>query len=397
MNALRLFVIAGEPSGDRLGGALVAALRAAGTTVELAGVGGEALAAEGLRSLFPINDIAVMGIAEVVPRLPNILRRLRQTVRAARAFRPDIVLSIDSPDFGLRVQKALKTAGEPALRAHYVAPSVWAWRPGRARKYAALLDHLMALLPFEPPYFHEQGLSCDFTGHPLLRWRGRFDASGAAFRAAHGLGDAPLLTILPGSRRGEVSKLAQPFAQVLHQLRAQRANLRAVVPVAPNVAPLMAQGLATAFPADTLWLHADPADFVGSERRKFEAMAASQAALAASGTVSLELAMTRTPMVIAYRTHPLTAALARRLLRINTVTLVNLIHGENVVPEFLQERCTPALLTPALVDVLADGAAQRVAFTRVAEILGQGDPAARAAQSLLAAWARKRGGQTRQQ
>lgn len=398
-DVLTLFMLAGESSGDRLGAALMRALKAERPGgVRFVGVGGVGMTEEGLEPLFPISEIAVMGLTEVLPRLPTILRRMRETREAVVAARPDALVTIDAPAFGLRVAKQAKPiiCAETAL-IHYVAPSVWAWRPKRAAKLAAIVDHLLALLPFEPPYFEKEGLSCDFVGHPVAATPPPDPVDAAAFRAERGIApDATLVAVLPGSRRSEVSRLGPVFGAALEPIARRRPNLEVIVPAAENVADEVAALAAEwPFPAQVLDPRGSPFD--EAERRKRRAMAAADAALAASGTVSLELAAARTPMVIAYRVSALSAAIARRLIKVDTATLVNLVSETRTVPEFLQERCRPDLITPTLDRLLARDAPERNAQLGAADLtlerLGRGGeaPSVRAARSVLAAIARKRG------
>ena len=399
---LQVFLVAAEPSGDRLGAALMRGLMAETEgAVRFSGIGGAAMAAEGLQSLFPIDDIAVIGIAEVLPRLRTLLRKMRETAAAALAMDggrgPDAFVSIDAPGFGLRVsERARPKAGPHTAFVHYVAPSVWAWRPKRAEMMARHTDHLLALLPFEPPYFERVGLSCDFVGHPVLEAVAGVDPADRRFRAEIGVApDAPLVVVLPGSRAGEVRRLSPLFGQALAALAARRPGLRLVVPAAENVVDLVRAETAS-WPSAPVILDPRDLSFREAERRKFRAMAAADAALAASGTVSLELAAMRTPMVIAYRTNALTAAIVRRLVKVDTATLVNLVSETRHVPEFLQEHFKPAEVAAAL-DTLLDPASEQRALQAAASAetmrrLGEGEaaPSRRAAKSVLAAIARKR-------
>lgn len=386
----RLFLIAGEASGDLLGGALLAGLHELTGELELEGVGGAAMAAEGLASRFPMEELSVMGIAEVLPRLPNLLCRISETADAVVAARPDALVTIDSPDFTLRVARKAK-ARLPGLRViHYVAPSVWAWRPGRARKMAEVVDHVLALLPFEPPYMIEAGMTCDFVGHPAATLPQASPEEVAALRAELAIGEGqPVLALLPGSRRGEVTRLAPVFAEVARRLRAAEPELAVIVPAARGVVGLLDTGLKA---DDAGWPHVmDPRGFDSDawEARKRAAFAAADVALAASGTVSLELAAAGTPMVIGYDANRLTAWLAKRLVRIDTATLVNLVTGTRAVPEFLFEDCTPERIRPAVEALLLDPAAAAVQAAAGAEamrLLGRGGepPGLRAARSVLA-------------
>nr|WP_207478806.1 lipid-A-disaccharide synthase [Arenibaculum pallidiluteum] len=377
-----IFLIAGEVSGDLLGGRLMASLRSREPRITFAGVGGERMAEQGLESLFPMSDLAVMGLAEVLPRLPLLLGRMGEAAAAIRRLRPDAVVTIDAPDFAFRVAKRVRGLGIPLI--HYVAPTVWAWRPGRARKIARFLDHLLALLPFEPPYFEREGLPCTFVGHPVVEG-GAGRGHAARFRAAHGLPEgAPLLCVLPGSRRGEVERLLPVFEAALGRLVPRHPGLRAVVPTVGPVRDRVARAIGD-WPVPTV--------LVEGEEAKFDAMAASTAALAASGTVALELALAGVPAVIAYRMAPLTMALARRLVRVRYVNLVNLMLDRGLVPELLQEDCTPERIEAELERLLIDPEARRAQTEGAAEVarwLGrEGQPPAdRAAEAVLAAMRR---------
>ena len=385
----RLFLVAGEPSGDRLGGALIEGMRALGVAPDLAGVGGPSMAAAGMASRFPMEELSVMGIAVVLPRLPNLLRRIRETAEAVVAMRPDALVTIDSPDFSLRVARAARKRLPELRTIHYVAPSVWAWRPGRAAKMAEVVDHVLALLPFEPPYMEAAGMTCDFVGHPVAAEPQASPAEVAALRAELAIAPGqPVLALLPGSRRGEVTRLAPIFAEVARRLRALRPDLAAIVPAAPAVVGLLDERM----PADEAgWPHVlDPRGFDASawEARKRAAFAAADVALAASGTVSLELAAAGTPMVIAYDANPLTVWMVRRLVRVDTATLVNLVTETRAVPEFLGG-CTAQAIVPAVEALFADpaiAAAQRAAGARAMALLGRGGepPGVRAARSVLA-------------
>jgi lipid-A-disaccharide synthase len=388
--APRLFLVAGEPSGDRLGGALIEGFRAIGVAPDLQGVGGPSMAAAGLASRFPMEELSVMGIAEVLPRLPNLLRRIRETADAVVAMRPDALVTIDSPDFSLRVARAARRRLPELRTMHYVAPSVWAWRPGRAVKMAAVIDHVLALLPFEPPYMEAAGMTCDFVGHPVAAEPRATSDEVAALRAELAIGAGqPVLVLLPGSRRSEVTRLAAVFAAVARRLRAFHPDLAVIVPAAPAVVGMLDERMR---PDEAGWPHVlDPRRFDAPawEARKRAAFAAADVALAASGTVSLELAAAGTPMVIAYDASPLTIFMVRRLMRIDTATLVNLVTDTRAVPEFLFDRCTDAAITPAVETLLVEpeaAAAQRAAGAEAMRLLGRGGepPGVRAARSVLA-------------
>lgn len=384
MSAPVIFLVAGEPSGDLIGARLMAALRRrTDGAVRFAGIGGERMTAEGLQSLFPMEELSVMGLVEILPRARNLLRRIRQTAEAASAMRPDAVVTIDSPGFSLRLAERL--AGQGIRRIHFVAPQVWAWRPGRAAKIARLLDHLLTLLPFEPPYFARHGLDCTFTGHPIVE-NGADRGDRDRFRSGHGIpADAPMLCMLPGSRRGEIERLLPVFGETLDQLATDRPALRAVVIAAPAVSARVRQ-LVADWPVLTTVVEGDAA--------KYDAFAACDAALAASGTVTLELAMAGAPMVVGYKVNPVTAWIGRRLITIPYVSLVNVVLGRRSVPEYLQEDCRPERLQAALAPLLDDGpeaAAQRRDCAEAARLVGLGGPppSERAADAVLKAigWA----------
>ncbi len=372
-----IFVIAGEPSGDVLGGRLMASLRELTSDgLRFAGVGGETMQAEGLRSLFPMDELSVMGITEIVPHLPRLLGRIRETASAIDAARPDAVITIDSPDFTRRVVRRIADRDIP--RIHYVAPTVWAWRPWRAKGFAGDFTHLLALLPFEPPWFERAGLDCRFVGHPVVE-SGAASGDGAAFRDRRNIApDTPLICVLPGSRRGEVSRLAGDFGRALEILAGKHGGLKAVVPTVEAVAELVAARTAD-WPV--------PVVMVRGESEKYDSMAASNAALAASGTVALELALARVPTVIAYRTAPLTYFIARRLMAKNQFgNLVNIILNREVVPERIQQACRPERLAADLHRLMSPGGAAQIAEVMPAlEQLGLGGPppGRRAAQAVL--------------
>ena len=367
---LKLFLIAGEPSGDRLGAALIVGLRSL-ETVDFVGVGGPLMQAEGMASLFPMEELSVMGIAEVLPKYRHLKRRIRQTAAAVLASGAEALVTIDSPDFCLRVAKIVKAARPDFRTIHYVAPSVWAWRPGRAAKMAQVIDHVLALLPFEPPYMTAAGMSCDFVGHPVVAEPLASPAERASFA-----GQGPLLLVLPGSRRGEVSRLAPVFGEVIGRLKARHPDLRVALPTVRGVADLV-RDLTTTWPIAP--------QIIEDSSAKRGAFAAADVALAASGTVSLELAANACPMVIAYDMHPLSWWLMQRAALVDTVTLVNLVSETRVVPEFLGPACRADAIAPALEAVLADPATQKAAMAVTMQRLGQGGeaPGLRAARSVL--------------
>jgi lipid-A-disaccharide synthase len=372
LGALTLFLIAGEPSGDKLGAALMAGLRELAPQVRFDGIGGPLMQAQGLTSLFPMEELSVMGIAEVLPKYLHLKRRIRQAAEAALALAPDALITTDSPDFCLRVA-ALVKAARPGLRTiHYVAPSVWAWRPGRAAKMARVIDHVLALLPFEPPYMTAAGMTCDFVGHPVVAEA----LATLAERATLATSPRPLILCLPGSRRSEVTRLAPIFGAALAHLHQRHPGLSVALPTLAHLAPLV---------ADLTKDWTTPPRLILDPAEKRAAFAEADVALAASGTVSLELAANATPMVIAYDMHPVSWWLMKRAALIDTVTLVNLVSDTRAVPEFLGPACRPAPIAAALDAVLRDSRAQKAAMATTMQRLGKGGepPGLRAARSVL--------------
>jgi lipid-A-disaccharide synthase len=361
-----IYLIAGEPSGDRLGARLMAALKAEHPEpLRFRGIGGEMMAREGLTSLFPITDLAVMGLAEVLPRLPRLLRRIRETTDDIAASNPAILVTIDAPDFSLRVARkvrARKTGNKDIPLIHYVAPSVWAWKAGRARKMAAYLDGVMTLLPFEPAYFTRVGLAAEFVGHPVLE-SDAAKADGWAFRARHGIArDARVACLLPGSRAGEIDRLMPILRQTTELLGDRHPDLSYVLPTVSHMEARVRKHLAG-------WSR-QPLIVTG-ETEKFDAFAASNVAIAASGTVALELAMARIPNVIIYKMNPVTSWLARKLVKSKYVNLVNILLDEEAVPELLLEDCRPEWIADETSKLLSDAEAVARQRRRLADALAK--------------------------
>ena len=374
-----IYLIAGEPSGDALGANLMRALRQrTDGAVRFAGIGGEQMAAEGLISLFPLDDLAVMGVAEVLPRARTILKRVAEAVADIRARQPAAVVTIDSSGFNWRVAQRLRRARDAVPLIHYVAPMVWAWRAGRARRMARWYDHLMALLPFEPPYFTKVGLSSSYVGHPVIEM-GAAKGDGAGFRRRHGIApSARMVAILPGSRGGEVGRLLPILGQTVARLARKLSDLVVVVPATANVAARV-QAAVAGWAAQAM---------VVDNAEKYDAFAASDAALAASGTVALELAVAGVPTVVTYRVNPLTHALLRRVVKVRYANLVNLILDRPAVPELLQNDATPEKLAAAIEPLLQDKAARAAQISAGQEALkalgyGQVSPGLRAADEVL--------------
>lgn len=373
-----IYLIAGESSGDAIGARLMRAIAARRPDATFAGIGGNAMAEQGLASLFPMRDLALMGLLEVVPRLPQLNARLTETTADIAARHPAAVVTIDSPGFTLRVLRRIAPLRIP--RAHYVAPQAWAWRERRVRHYPGLWDRLLCLLPFEPDFFARHHLPAAFVGHPVLE-SGADTGDAARFRARHAIPpDTRLLTVMPGSRRTEVSRLLPILGATLQRIATSVPRVQPLVPVAAPVAEAVRQGT-RAWPVPPI-LVTDTAD-------KHDAFAASAAALTKSGTSTLELALAGVPMLVAYRVNPLTAAIVRRSVKVQYASLLNLLAGHAIVPELLQEHCTPDRLALALVRLLTDhaaAAAQRAACQEQLAKLrpAQGLPSEAAADAVLA-------------
>lgn len=389
----RFFLIAGEPSGDALGGALMAGLRAElGDQVEFMGVGGPLMQAQGLQSLFPMEELSVMGIVEVLPKYNALMRRINQCADMVVAEKPDALITIDAPDFSLRVAKRVKAASD-VRTVHYVAPTVWAWRAGRARKMAPIIDHVLALFPFEPPYMEAEGMQCDFVGHPVAAVEQPSDADIAQLRSELGFApESKILLVLPGSRKAEVGRLAPIFGEALKPVLARHPSLRVLVPAAPSVIDAVKAAAAT-WPGAPVVLDPSGLNADQAEARKRTAFAAGSVALAASGTVSLELAAAGVPMVVAYDMNWISRKIIESLAKIDTVTLTNIITGEKAVPECIGARCKPDLISGALLELLDDPQARATQVAAAAEamhLLGKGGdaPGLRAARAVLAGLAR---------
>lgn len=380
---MRIFLVAGEPSGDRLGGALMAGLRQLLPQVSFDGIGGPQMQAQGLTSRFPMDELSVMGLAEVLPKYRHLKRRIAQTASWVAETQPDLLITIDSPDFCLRVARRVK-AVSTIRTVHYVAPTVWAWRPGRAAKMARMIDQVLALFPFEPPYMQAAGMDCDFVGHPVVAEPQASAAEIAAFRDSQGLGAAPVLLVLPGSRVSEVTRLAPIFGAALQPVLSAHPDQRVVVPAAAPVADLV-RSLTADWPGNPVIVDPGQLPPEAAAAQKRAAFGTAALALAASGTVSLELAAAQTPMVIAYKLHWLSWMIMRRMVRLDTVTLVNLVSETRTVPECLGPDCTPDLIAARLDEVRKHPQAQAEAMRLTMERLGQGGepPGLRAARAVL--------------
>lgn len=367
--ALKVFIIAGEASGDILGARLMHAMREQyNGDVEFSGVGGAAMGVQGLDSLFPMQDLSVMGIAEVLPRLPKILRRIAQTVEAVGEQKPDLFISIDSPDFCFRVAKAVRTKlATPPKMVHYVAPTVWAWRPERAKKVAKLYDGIMCLFPFEPPYFEREGMKAAFVGHPVME-SGLTYANDSAFRVHHNIpANATVMGLLFGSRMGELNRMGPVLRAAARVVAKDDPALHIVSPTLPHLKREV-RNLLQKMPCHV--------HIIDDTAEKYESFRAMNFALATSGTVGLELGVADTPHIIAYRMSPVTWRMIRNKLKVKYAHLVNILLDRPVVPEFIQQNCQPEPMGADLLALKRDGGLalqQRKDFTRVRELISVDD------------------------
>ncbi len=377
-NSRKIFLVAGEESGDQLGGRLMRAITAqASEPLSFEGVGGHTMIDAGLKCLFPLEDIAVMGFTAVVGRLRTLINRINRTVEAAIAANPDVLVIIDSPDFTHRVAKKVRLRAPHIPIVDYVSPSVWAWRPGRAKKMRAYVDRLFAILPFEPDV-HKRlgGPPCTYVGHPLIERVDEFRPKEGE-RSALGVGRIKLL-VLPGSRHSEVSRLMQPFGDAIGHLAERYPNLDIVIPAVAHRAAEIEERAKT-------W-KVKPEIVVG-EQAKLEAFRSAHAALAASGTVTLELALSGVPMVVGYKMSKLEYQL-RHFVNVPSIVLANLVLQHNAVPELLQWDCTPEKIVRHLAPLLEEGAErweQIAAFKKLDALMeiGGDHPSERAARIVL--------------
>ena len=370
---MKIALIAGESSGDKLGAALIDGLDAIlEQPADFIGVAGPRMITRGMDSLFAMQELSVMGIVEILKQYPRLKRRLDETADYIIAQNPDVLITIDAPEFSLRLAKIIHAKSDiPTV--HYVAPTVWAWRPKRADKMAQFIDHVLALFPFEPPLMQRAGMSCDFVGHPVVTDPIATNEEVAAFRDDFGIGDAPLVLILPGSRNNEISKLMAPFGETLALARQTMPDLQCVLPAAPHVVGAVQEAVQN-WPIRPIVLDHRELGETTYEVAKRAAFRAADVALAASGTVSLELAANDTPMVIAYDMGWLSRQIIGRMLITDTVTLVNLVTDTRVIPEFIGKNCRADLIAPALLESLIAPQGQLGALRDTMDKLGRGAP-----------------------
>ena len=377
----RVCVIAGEHSGDLLGGKLMEVLNRRLSNISYMGVGGTHMEAQGLQSLFPLSDVAVMGPVMIARRLPMLINRVRWAAREAIAADPDVVVIIDSPEFTHPIAKRVKRALPTVPVLDYVSPSVWAWRPGRAKRMARYIDHVLALLPFEPDYHTRLGgPPCTYVGHPMIERLSDIRTSGRELAERLGIADGtPVLVVLPGSRPSEVRLLMKPFGDAVGRLRASHPDLRVVIPAVPSVRDLIEEGLGEWSVKPVL---------VEGDADKFAAFSIARAGLAASGTVTLELALAGVPSVVAYLVDGV-ASLLRPLVNVQSIVLPNLVLGANMYPEFIQEECRGDILAEHVEKLLQNSPERAVQIEQLAQVEGrmtldQGTPSERAADLVCA-------------
>ena len=372
----RIFISVGEHSGDDLGADLMQALLKRYPKAEFSGIGGPRMHRLGLKSVFPLDDIAVMGLFEIIPHLPRLINRLKQAVQAALYFQPDILITIDAPDFNLRVAKRVKAELPNLPAVHYVSPSVWAWRPGRANKMAEFLNHVLALFPFEPPFYEKVGLPCTYVGHRLAREMAPFVET-----TPKTLPKANQLALLPGSRAGEIARLLPDMVQTFQKLKTQDPTLSALLPIAGEGVEELVQGIIADVEGITL--------LKGDKTSIYKKLQGCRAALVCSGTANLELALLGLPMVVVYRMAPLTHALLKCLVTAKYISPVNLVADMEAVPELIQTQVSVesmALEVAPLLTNTPERKAQQAALGHVQQAMAVSQPAADIAADVVASY-----------
>ena len=382
---MKIFIIAGEDSGDKLGSGIMDSLiEAVDGSLNFVGVGGNGMTSRGLQSLFPMSELSVMGFVEIASQYSKLKKRINQTVSSILDEKPDILLTIDAPEFCFRVAKKIKLINKNIPIAHYVAPTVWAWRPNRAKKISNFIDHVLALFPFEPSYFHDVGVNCDFVGHPVVSENLADEESITEFKKEYSITDEPIILCLPGSRKSEIDRLMKVFGKALDQFSNNFPNARFILPSTPSVYEYSKIYLEY-MPKDIVFLTPEK---IGVERYlKFKkaSFKISRLALAASGTVSLELAANNTPMVIGYDMNFLSRNIISLMLKTDTVNLVNLITGNRSIPECIGSSLNSENLFLEMVRVYSNTQSQIKDFNIAMDLLGKNDqpPNVRAANSLI--------------
>ena len=382
---MKIFIIAGEDSGDKLGSAIMESLsEVIASPLNFTGIGGNSMTSRGLQSLFPMSELSVMGFVEIASQYTKLKKRIDQTVGSILDEKPDILLTIDAPEFCFRVAKKVKLVNKNIPIAHYVAPTVWAWRPSRAKKISKFVDHILALFPFEPPYFRDAGVNCDFVGHPVVSEKIADENSITEFKKEYSITDEPIILCLPGSRKSEITRLMPVFGKTLGQFSNILPNARFVLLSTPDV-----------YEYSKIYLEHMPKDIVFLTPEKFglekylqfkkASFSTSHLALAASGTVSLELAANNTPMVIGYDMNFISRNIISLMLKTDTVNLVNLITGNRSIPECIGSNFNSENLFLEMVRVYSNTQSQIKDFKTTMDLLGKNNqpPNVRAAKSLL--------------
>ena len=387
---LKVLIIATEPSGDKLGANLIdglnGELKGRGQLV-FQGIGGPLMKSRGVASLFNFNELSVMGLFEIIPKLPKILSVINRMVKYALVWKPDVIITIDSPDFSLRISKKIKQKWPAVKTIHYVAPSVWAWRGYRARTMGKFLDHVLAILPFEPPFMEAAGMSCDFVGHPIVSEDIPSNQEIRLFRSSLGIErETPIVSILPGSRRTEIVKMMPIYLKSLESVAKKFPNLIFIIASPPNVCELVKSYLKFSnIPVIQLYEKDDPMKF---EERKRMLFSTSLAALATSGTITLEIARMGAPLLVGYRASFMTEILLKTFVKLKSATLINILSNQAVIPELLFSKCTYQNISSSLINLLTDSTQadrQRGYVKYAMNALGANDldPKIRAARSIL--------------
>ena len=382
---MKIFIIAGEDSGDKLGSAIIDGLReVTDVPPKFVGIGGNGMISRGLESIFPMSELSVMGFVEIASKYKSLKKRLNQTISSILDEKPDILLTIDAPEFCFRVAKKVKLLNKNIAVAHYVAPTVWAWRSNRAKQISNFIDQILALFPFEPRYFHDVGVRCDFVGHPIVSETLADEESVTEFKKAYSLTDEPVILCLPGSRKSEIDRLMPVFGETLEKFSNALPNARFILPSTPDVYEYSKKFL-DCMPKDIIFL--TPEKFGMKKYLEFKkaSFKLSQLALAASGTVSLELAANNTPMVIGYDMNFLSRKIIGLMLKIDTVNLVNLVTGNRNIPECIGSNFNSEKLFLEMVRVYSNNFNQIKDFKTTMDLLGinKEPPNVRAANSLL--------------
>ena len=382
---MKIFIIAGEDSGDKLGSAIIDGLReVTDVPPKFVGIGGNGMISRGLESIFPMSELSVMGFVEIASKYKSLKKRLNQTISSILDEKPDILLTIDAPEFCFRVAKKVKLLNKNIAVAHYVAPTVWAWRSNRAKQISKFIDQILALFPFEPRYFHDVGVRCDFVGHPIVSETLADEESVTEFKKAYSLTDEPVILCLPGSRKSEIDRLMPVFGETLEKFSDALPNARFILPSTPDVYEYSKKFL-DCMPKDIIFL--TPEKFGMEKYLEFKkaSFKLSRLALAASGTVSLELAANNTPMVIGYDMNFLSRKIIGLMLKIDTVNLVNLVTGNRNIPECIGSNFNSEKLFLEMVRVYSNNLNQIKDFKTTMDLLGinKEPPNVRAANSLL--------------